>query len=342
MDQPDLSRASHAVLLLASHLGDSTEDADQTRIGPAAWYDVERIIAESPMDSPGELIHLPEPDWPEEVRQYFSNNPEIIPRLKRAGSLAMEIADFNDRGIWVTTKFEESYPIHFLKTLGRKAPPYLYISGSVDNLKPKAVSFVGSRDCTTEDKTYTQRVVRKAIEDGYSVVSGGARGIDTIAQEAGLDNDGCVVEFPAQGLGTLISKKEIREPISAGNLTLVSSYNPQASWTIGGAMGRNKYIHGFSSYSVVVRSGDESGGTWAGATENLQHGWSTVLVCTHLEPVPGNLKLIDMGAVSIDPTNIPEDVPFSEWVPDGGEMNRQGVDDPVSSSEKQLDLGDFN
>ena len=106
---------------------------------------------------------------------------------------------------------------------------------------------------------------------GFSIVSGGAKEVDTASEEEGLVQDGPVVEFPVEGLSNCLSNNEIREAVLDDTLTIASMYRPDASWSVGGAMGRNKLIHGFSEYTIVVRSGDETGGTWEGATENLSH-----------------------------------------------------------------------
>ena len=72
----------------------------------------------------------------------------------------------------MTTEFEESYSTTLKDTLGRKAPPFLYVAGDETNLQPKGVGFVGSRDADKTDLAYTRDLVDLAIEDGFSIVSG--------------------------------------------------------------------------------------------------------------------------------------------------------------------------
>jgi predicted Rossmann fold nucleotide-binding protein DprA/Smf involved in DNA uptake len=116
-------------------------------------------------------------------------------------------------------------------------------------------------------------------------------------------------------------------------------------------MGRNKLIHGFGKYTVVVRSGDETGGTWEGSIENLKHGWSPLLVCSHDETPPGNEALIKQGGIPIDMTAIPKEDSLDKWVrvqrQSGSDWARQedqstrAVDKLGSSEDTQSSLNDF-
>lgn len=145
------------------------------------------------------------------------------------------------------------------------------------------------------------------------VVSGGAKGIDETSAAAGLEAGAAVVEFPTEGIQHCLAETETRDAVLAGNLALVSHYHPTASWNVGAAMGRNKLIHSFANYTVVVRSGHETGGTWEGATENLDHHWSPLFVCTHEKTPDGNQALLDNGGIPINPTAIPDGEPFEKW-----------------------------
>jgi hypothetical protein len=55
-----------------------------------------------------------------------------------------------------------------------------------------------------------------------------------------------------------------------------------------------------STVTVVVATDEGSGGTWAGATEALKKGISTVLVWRGEGEGPGNAALIARGGIAID------------------------------------------
>ena len=336
MDQPTLSDDSNVALLLTSHLGAAVDETSDDTLGPTQWHDFRDKVSETPLKSIGELVQLEHSEWPEELFTEKINRDWVDQRLSNAASLALELEDLNQTGIWVATEFEDSFPTKLTNTLGRHAPPFLYIAGDAENFQPKAVGFVGSRDADVTDLTYTRDLVDLAIEDGFSIVSGGAKGVDTASEEQGLAQGGPVIEFPAEGIQNCLSDDGIREAVLDGTLTVASMYRPDASWSIGGAMGRNKLIHGFGEYTFAIRSGDESGGTWEGATENISHDWSSLLVCTHHETVPGNEKLIAMGGVGIDPESKPVESSFSEWVEE--QISSSETNRPNEESTSETDI----
>jgi predicted Rossmann fold nucleotide-binding protein DprA/Smf involved in DNA uptake len=55
----------------------------------------------------------------------------------------------------------------------------------------------------------------------------------------------------------------------AGRLVLISPYDPAAGFNVGHAMQRNKLIYALADAALVMSSDYQKGGTWAGATEQL-------------------------------------------------------------------------
>jgi len=339
MDQPTLSDDSNVALLLTSHLGAAVDETSDDTLGPTQWHDFRSKVSETSLESIGDLLQLELSEWPGELFTEKINRGWVDERLSSAANLAIELEDLNQSGIWVATEFEESFPANLTNTLGRHAPPFLYTAGEADNFQQKSVGFVGSRDADETDLTYTRDLVDLAIKDGFSIVSGGAKGVDTASEEQGLAQGGPVIEFPAEGIQNCLSDNSIREAVLDGTLTIASMYRPDASWSVGGAMGRNKLIHGFGEYTVTIRSGDETGGTWEGATENLSNDWSSLLVCTHHEDAPGNEKLISMGGIGIDPESIPVESSFHDWVEQqiSSNENDQSNDNFSSNSDSTQD-----
>lgn len=315
MTQPPLSDDSRVLLLLTSHLGCAANETDSGNgLGPVGWHDFEAQLRDSALKSPADLLHSQTTDWPEDIWTAQATRDWVAQRLGRLDALETALADLTDREIWVTTFYESTYPDQLRAALGRKAPPFFYVAGEAAHLQTPAVGFVGSRDADATDKQYTRRLVATVMEDGFGVVSGGAKGIDMTAEDAGIEHGGPVIEFPVKGLNPCLAQATTREAIANGKLTLVSYYHPDASWNTGAAMGRNKFIHGFADYTVVIRSGDGTGGTWAGATENLKHQWSPLLVCDHEAAPPGNHALLEKGGIPINPTALPEEDSFENWI----------------------------
>ena len=82
-------------------------------------------------------------------------------------------------------------------------------------------------------------------------------------------------------------------------MLLLSVVKPDAGFNVGVAMMRNRYIYAQSAGTVVVRSEYNKGGTWAGAMENLKHGWCPEM-CWNKTSYQGNKALIQNGAIPID------------------------------------------
>ena len=61
----------------------------------------------------------------------------------------------------------------------------------------------------------------------------------------------------------------------------------------------NRYIYAQSEATVVVKSDFSKGGTWNGATENLENQWALTLCRNHLS-CPGNKALIEKGAIPVE------------------------------------------
>ena len=76
-------------------------------------------------------------------------------------------------------------------------------------------------------------------------------------------------------------------------------YKPDAGFSVGIAMMRNKYIYSQSEGTVVVKSDYKKGGTWSGAIENIKHKRSETY-CWDNPKYQGNVELIAKGAIPID------------------------------------------
>ena len=165
-------------------------------------------------------------------------------------------------------------------------------------LNKQSVGFVGSRNVSDNDIDFTKNTVTKILQKGYGVVTGGAKGIDTIAAQAALENKGFVIEYLADSMMQKMRKSDIVKSINKGDLLILSAQAPTAGFNVGFAMMRNKYIYSQSDATIIIKSDKDKGGTWNGAIENLKKSWCTEY-CRNIE-YPGNVELIRMGAIPID------------------------------------------
>ena len=150
---------------------------------------------------------------------------------------------------------------------------------------------------TVKDIDFTKNAVRKTTALGYGVVSGGAKGIDTVSGTEALLNGSFAVEYLSDSLMKKLKRSDTVRNIQNGSLLLLSVSKPDAGFNVGFAMMRNRYIYVQSEATVIVRSDLNKGGTWAGATENLKNNWCSTLCWDH--DYPGNKALIEKGAIPI-------------------------------------------
>jgi predicted Rossmann fold nucleotide-binding protein DprA/Smf involved in DNA uptake len=234
--------------------------------------------------------------------------------LDRGTALAMAVEEWTNKGGWILTRSDDDYPSRFRKRLKHLAPPILYGIGDRSLLEIGGASMVGSRDSDEAALSFIRDLARRCADQGIPVVSGGARGVDQASMDAALEAGGMVVGALANGLAKTARKKKYRETITENRLTLVSAYHPDSGFQAWKAMDRNKHIYTLSDGAVVAHSAHGSGGTWSGATENLEHGWVPLSVRAE-PPIPkGNRKLIEKGGRPIDRRILRDGVDLEQWL----------------------------
>ena len=154
---------------------------------------------------------------------------------------------------------------------------------------------IGSRNATDRDLTYSRDLGALAARQGYSIVSGGARGVDEAAMLGALEAEGTVIGVLADNLLRSSSSARYRSYLMANNLVLISTFYPEAGFNAGNAMQRNKYFYCLCDAAVAVHSGTK-GGTWSGALENLKNRWTPLWVKRITDCLAGNLAIVKAGA----------------------------------------------
>lgn len=201
----------------------------------------------------------------------FDSDPERIERLLGRGFLLSQaVQRWHTRAIWVVSRADAAYPQRLKKRLGEDAPPILYGCGDAALLDGGGLAVVGSRNVDDTLVEYTERVGQLAAVARRVVISGGARGIDQAAMRGALEAGGNVVGILADSLEKAVVRREHREALMDGRLALICPYDPAARFNVGHAMQRNKLIYASADAALVVSSDYGKGGTWAGASEQLE------------------------------------------------------------------------
>lgn len=254
----------------------------------------------------------------------------IAALLDRAIAMAFEVDRLKQSGIHTITPFDEHYPCLFRNRLKEKAPVVLHAAGPLDLFDRSGFGVVGSRDIGEEGAEVAKGAARVATRLGLPVVSGGARGVDQLAMHAAVGEEGAAgaaIGFLADSMERQLKRPDTRRVILDGRALLCTPYKPDARFTAGTAMGRNKLIYAGSLTTLVVASDIETGGTWAGAVESLKHGFGPVAVWKGPGEGPGNERLEQLGAMPIGSLDELEDFLIkaqNEPMPDGQQMPAEG------------------
>lgn len=165
------------------------------------------------------------------------------------------------------SRVSEVYPARLKQTLGLEATGCLWAKGDLSLLERPMIALVGSRDLHYENKRFAAEAGRQAALQGYTLVSGNARGADRTAQNACLRAGGSVISIVADELA--------KQPLLERVLYL-SEDGFDEGFSAQRALSRNRCIHAIGDKVLVAQSSFRQGGTWHGTANNLHHGWSEV------------------------------------------------------------------
>lgn len=218
--------------------------------------------------------------------------------LERGFLLSQVLEHWQARAMWVVSRADAAYPRRLKARLREDAPAVLYGCGDITLLETGGLAVVGSRHVDDVLIDYTMDIGRLAARAGRTLVSGGAKGIDQAAMRGALEAGGHVVGVLADSLEKTALNREHRNLLLGGQLALVSPYDPAAGFNVGHAMQRNKLLYALADTSLVVSSDLNKGGTWNGATEQLDKlKLVPVYVRSTGELSAGLDALIDRGAL---------------------------------------------
>ncbi len=291
-----LSPDSLVLLLLCSHLGLPDED-DTSPLTLREWTPLARKL---------QLLNIPPRNLVSnsaiELQNLLQLNPEQSTRLAnllgRGEIVDRQLVRFASLGIRVLTIADTDYPGRYRQRLKESAPLVLFYAGELALLGQPGIAVVGSRNLDPAGQECAAFVGNACGLSGLVLYSGGARGVDKISMEAALAARGTVVGILADSLEHARRAPATRAALDEGNLCLVTPYSPNAGFSVGAAMGRNRLIYTLADYAVVVASDAETGGTWSGAVETIKHDWVPVYVLEHANMPAGNRLLLERGALA--------------------------------------------
>ena len=264
----EFSSNSKAILLLTAPLIAGRGKASVNPLTTGEYHRLARRLRELRRE-PADLLGLDAESLVEECRNDVDSG-RLERLLGREFLLGQAVERWRSRAIWVVSQADAGYPRRLKKRLGEDAPPVLYGCGDAALPNAGGLAVVGSRNVKVTLIGYAREIGRLAAAARRAVISGGARGIDQAAMRGALEAGGNVVGILADSLERVVVRREHRDALNDGRLTLLSPYDPAARFSVGHALRRNKLIYALADAALVVDSDYGRGGTWGGATEQLE------------------------------------------------------------------------
>lgn len=263
-----LSAETKAILLLSCPLLGPSGGEGQKVLTPTKYRN---LIQECVAGNIG-LAELVEPDFERRVKSLSSHidHDHVISLLSRGFQLSQVLDSWARQNFWVTTKYENGYPAKLSEKLKESAPPYVIGVGSKEIFDDLSFGVVGSRDLSEEKLELARSYGRIAANENVPIVSGFARGADQAAMFESVSRGGRAIGVLADKMSKAAISADTREWIHNDQLTFITTYDPNASFNVGNAMQRNKFIYALSDAVLVVDTKENEGGTWAGAQEQLK------------------------------------------------------------------------
>lgn len=212
----------------------------------------------------------------------------ILHLLSQHEQLQWYLQSGKRKGCVPVTRLGSEYPQALRVKLGLNAPGSLWTKGDLSFLKNPCISLVGSRDLLSENHAFAKALGMQAAKQGYTLVSGNARGADRTAQNSCLAHGGTVISIVADALENYAPHK---------NILYISEGGFDIGFSAQRAHSRNRLIHCLGQKVFVAQSNLRKGGTWTGTVQNLQHRWTPVFCFDDRSESMGSFCA--MGAVPI-------------------------------------------
>ncbi len=193
-----------------------------------------------------------------QVRGVGQEVAEAIASWEKTIDLGAELKRIADFGCRIITQADPEYP-ELLRQI-YDPPVVLYVKGELLAKDKNSVAMVGSRMTTHYGIETTRRLAYQLAYLGVTVVSGGARGIDSAAHQGALNGKGRTIAVLGTGINLVFppENRELYERIAA-NGALISQFpfnrpGDKQTFPI-----RNRIVAGMTLGTVVVEANLSSG-----------------------------------------------------------------------------------
>ncbi len=169
-----------------------------------------------------------------------------------------QLAKTNKTGTRIITFWEKEYP-DLLKKI-YDPPPYFFLKGKLLNEDKFSIAIVGTRNPSSYGTTITEKFTQELTRLGITIVSGLARGIDTVAHNAAIKYRGRTIAVIGSGIDVIYppENKNLSNKISEYG-GIISEFDMGTQPDAGNFPRRNRIISGISLGTLIIETGVEGG-----------------------------------------------------------------------------------
>lgn len=187
-----------------------------------------------------------------------SKEIQSLLRTRETLDLSAELARLEEAGFDALTWEDEGYPARLMEIVA--PPPVLFQWGDMSAKDHWAVAVVGTRGVTSYGRSIVEEITYQLAASGVTIVSGLARGVDSLAHRAALKANGRTIAVLGSGLDHIYPPEHrgLAKEISAQGAVL-SDYPLGTAPEARNFPPRNRLISGLSLAVVVIEAGERSG-----------------------------------------------------------------------------------
>lgn len=213
------------------------------------------------------IRHFKEPE------KIFESSPNELTRIDGIGiGIAKQILSFKDwdrvdkilkyaekSDVWLLTQTDEEYPERLRHIYD--PPILLWGRGNKNALSRDGIAIIGTRKPSAYGRDSAERFTKELVNNGLSIFSGLAYGIDTIAHRTTVEQKGTTVAVLGSGIDWIYpdANRKLAERIIENNGAIVTEFVPGTKPDAGNFPVRNRIVSGLSLGVLVVESADTGG-----------------------------------------------------------------------------------